>query len=487
MNEPTGYAVKKRLRYKMCRQATGAGWKADFTMQKNGQNALIDGSSPALAHWPIGKLLFEFSAPAMIATSASAIYNIIDRAFIGHGVGPMAISGLALTLPLMNLGGALGALVGGGAAARVSIRLGEKNTHMANAILGNTVFLNVVFGGVFSLVCLIFLTPILLWTGGSSETLPYALQFMQILLFGNIFTHLYLGLTILMRACGFPRKATAIMLATVAANLLLCPLFIFQLHWGIRGAALATVCAQILGAALAAWHFVSKKNTIHFQWACFRPDLSIIRDIFSVGMSNFTTLACASAVALFYNIGLKRYGGDYAIGAFGIINTLGNLSVMLAAGVTMGMQPIIGYNYGARKFDRVVRAFRLSLITVICITTLGFFLAEVFPRAVARAFTTDTELIRQSVTGMRIAFLMFPIIGLQIVTSFLYQGIGKAKVSVLLSLSRQVLFLIPFLILLPVFFGLNGVWMAGPAADLVAAAVSLLVLKMDFRRTLQQA
>jgi putative MATE family efflux protein len=328
----------------------------------------------------------------------------------------------------------------------------------------------------------VFLDRILFAMGASSETLPYARQFMQIILLGNVFTHLYLGLNHIIRASGHPKKSMANMLLTVGLNLALCPLFIFGLGWGIRGAAFATVCAQFTGTILAALHFFRKDQAIRLQRRCFRPDSRIIRDIFAIGMSNFALLFCASFVTAIYNLGLGRHGGDYAIGAYGVVNALGNLCVMVTAGVTMGMQPIAGFNFGARRFDRVIRVFHLAVNAGICTTTFGFLLAEVFPRAVAHAFTADSRLISQAVTGLRITFLVFPIVGFQIVTSNFFQSIGKAKISMLLSLSRQSLFLIPLLLVLPIHMGLRGVWIAGPASDFIAFIVAFLVLRRQFPR-----
>jgi putative MATE family efflux protein len=448
------------------------------TMEDQAPNALATGR--------IGSLLMQYSIPAIIATTAASLYNIIDRVFIGHGVGPMAISGLALTFPLMNLAASLGALVGAGGASLVSIRLGERNRPEANAILGNTIFLNSILGVGFSIVFLAFLDTLLRVMGGSPETLPYAKSFMQVILCGNVFTHLYLGLTHLMRASGHPRKAMVITLLTVAINLALAPLFIFVLHWGIRGAALATVCAQMVGSLVAFLHFTQTTRVVHLKSRYLRPRLKIIGGIFSIGMSNFTTLFCASMVAVIVNLRLARYGGDYAIGAFGIINTLATFFVMIAVGVNLGMQPIAGFNFGARQFDRVVRVYRYAVVAASGVTLIGFLLAELFPRAVARAFTGDAVLIEQSVTGMRLLFLCFPMVGFQITTSSLFQSIGKAKISVLLSLSRQVIFLIPFLLLLPLGWGLKGVWCAEPAADLSASIVAFFVLKARLRKDLSQ-
>jgi Na+-driven multidrug efflux pump len=270
----------------------------------------------------------------------------------------------------------------------------------------------------------------------------------------------------------------------VGVNLVLAPLFIFGLRWGIRGAALATVCAQMAGTGWALLHFMRKEHVVHFCAGCFTPRLKMIREILSIGLPSFMMLFCASFVVLLVNLRLTRYGGDYAIGAFGIINVAVSLFVMITVGVNMGMQPIAGYNFGAGKFDRAIHTYRLAVGAATCITTLGFLIGEIFPRAVASAFTSDGKLIGQTVTGMRFILMLFPIVGFQMVTSSFFQSLGKARIAIFLSLSRQILFLIPFLILLPLFWSLNGVWVAGPASDLIASVVAFLVLKTQFQKGL---
>jgi putative MATE family efflux protein len=438
-----------------------------------------------LATGNIGRLLVQYSIPAITATAVQSIYNIIDRVFIGHGVGPMAISGLAVTMPMMNLGAAFGALVGAGAAALLSIRLGEGYQREPNLILGNTLFLELVLSTSFTVVCFLFLDNILLGMGASKETLPYAKQFIQIILLGNVFTHVYLGLNSIMRASGYPFKAMITALLTVAINLILAPLFIFVFHWGIRGAALATVCAQFVGTVWAIQHFSRKGHTVRFCRGCFKPDLKIIRSILTIGLPSFVMLFCASAVAVLMNLRLTHYGGDYAIGAFGIINALINLFIMIGMGMNMGMQPIVGYNFGARQFDRAIRAYWLTVAAATCVTTFGFLLGEIFPEAVAGAFTRDPELIRQSIIGMRFILIAFPIVGFQMVTSSFFQAIGKPRISIILALSRQVLLLIPFLIFLPFFWSLTGVWIATPAADITASIVTFFLLKSQLRNGLK--
>lgn len=432
----------------------------------------------------IWRLLAQYSIPAIIATTTASLYNIIDRIFIGQGVGPMAIAGLALTLPLMNMAAAFGTLVGTGGGVLISIRLGEHKPEEAAKILGNTLFLNLTLGTGYSIVCLALLKPILLFIGASQGTLPYAGQFMRIILIGNVFTHLYFGLNNATRASGYPRRAMANTLLTVAVNCVLAPVFIFVFHWGIRGAAFATVLAQTSGAVFAFPHFLLRKSTVRFQRKYLRPRLKIIRGIVSIGMSNFAMMLCASMTAVLFNVRMYRYGGDYAIGAFGIVNTLAMFFAMVSMGVNQGMQPIAGYNFGARQFHRVKAVFRNAVLGTTCGMTGGLLLAEIFPHAVAAAFTRDAQLIAQTVKGMRLFVLMFPLIGFQMTTSTFFQAIGKARISLLLALSRQVLFLVPALIILSSIWGLTGAWLAGPAADLAAFMTTVTVLKVQFRRSL---
>lgn len=434
----------------------------------------------------VGKLLLQYSVPAIIATTAASLYNIIDRIFIGHGVGPMAISGLALTFPLMNIMSAFGAMVGVGAATMVSIRLGQHNRKGATQILGNAVMLNIILGISVGLLTFIFLEPIFFALGASSDTLPYAKEFMQVLLLGNVFTHLYLGLNNIMRATGYPQKAMGVTLTTVAVNLVLAPLFIFVFKWGIRGAALATVLSQMAGTVLVTIHFTKTNSFLHFLPGYMKLKRFIIRDIISVGMSNFLMLISSSIVISFVNIRLEKYGGDFAIGAYGIINSLGNLAVMVVIGFNQGMQPIVGYNYGAQKTPRAIGAFKLTVLAGTCVTLLVFLMAEIFPRAISSAFTANGELIDLASTGLRLNLIMFPIVGFQIVTSNFFQSIGRANFSIFLSLTRQVLFLIPALIILPHFLGLNGVWLSSPLADFVSSVLTLLVLQWQLKKIKRQ-
>jgi len=435
-----------------------------------------------LGNKDIPKLLFQYSAPAIIATSAASLYNIIDRVFIGHGVGALAISGLALTFPLMNIAAAFGAMVGVGASAMVSIRLGQNNKHEAILILGNAISLNIIFGISISILGLIFLEPILCTLGASKDTLPYAKQFMEIILIGNMFTHLYLGLNNIMRASGYPFKAMITTLITVAINLTLAPIFIFLLKWGIRGAALATVTAQMMGTLYVIIHFLGKENVLSITLSSMQLKFKTTRDILSLGMSNFLMLLCSSVVLSFINLSLKKYGDDHTIGAFGIISGIMGLAVMIVIGFNQGMQPIVGYNFGARQISRVLQAFKLTVLAATTITSISFLVAELFPWSIAKAFTNDDALINMTVSGLRLSFLMFPIVGFQIVTSNFFQSTGKSKISIFLSLTRQVLLLIPALIILPRFLGLNGVWLSLPASDFSSALLTYSLLQWQLKK-----
>ncbi len=430
----------------------------------------------------IGKLLLEFSVPAIVTTTATSLYNIIDRIFIGQGVGPMAIAGLALTFPLMNLAAAFGSLVGAGASTMVSIRLGQKDKDGATNILGNSVFLNVVIGIIYTVVMISFLEPILYFFGASDQTLPYAKDFMQIILIGNIFTHLYMGLNNIIRASGYPRKSMTVTLITIGVNIILAPLFIFGFRWGIRGAALATVCAQFTGTLWAIIHFCSKSSYVRFMSGHFKPKIKIILDIFSIGMSTFIMFISLSLVIIIMNMTLEKYGGDYAIGAFGIVSAIQGLFAMIVLGFNQGMQPIAGYNFGAQQIDRVKLVFRKTVIAGIAVTTFGFLVSQIFPGMIASAFTSDDKMIKLTSTGLHLIFAVYPIVGFQMVTSNLFQSIGYARVSIILSLSRQVIFFLPTLIILSNLFQLNGAWLATPVADILSTLLTYFILKDQMKK-----
>ncbi|MDQ7825346.1 MAG: MATE family efflux transporter [Candidatus Eremiobacteraeota bacterium] len=430
----------------------------------------------------VGTLFWSYSIPAIVATTAISLYNVIDRIFIGQGVGALAISGLALTLPLMNLAIALGTLVGAGAAAIVSIRMGEKRREDAICTLGNALVLNLIIGTLFSVLSLIFLDEILFLFGASTATIPFARDFMEIILWGNVITYIFFGLNSIMRASGYPEKAMISILLTVSFNVVLAPVFIFVCKWGIRGAAAATVLSQAVGMIWVLAHFISRKPYIRFRPEGFRLSASIVSDIFAIGMSPFLLHSGACLVSIIMNLQLGRQGGDMAIGAFGIINSIVGLIVMIVFGFTLGMQPIVGYNYGAGLLDRVVQAFKMTVLWATVISMAGFLVTVLFPVQIARAFTNDPHLINLTSSGMRIFMMAFPIVGFQIVTSNFFQSIGKAKIAIILSLSRQVICLIPFVLIFPIYWRLNGVWAASPASDMVSSLLTAGILFYYYRK-----
>ena len=437
----------------------------------------------------IRKLLVQYAVPAIIAMTASSLYNMVDSIFIGHGVGPLAISGLALTFPLMNLAAAFGSLVGVGAATLVSMRLGQRDYETAQRILGNVVVLNLIIGISFGLLTLVFLDPILYFFGASDATIGYAREYMSVILWGNVVTHMYLGLNAVLRAAGHPRKAMYATILTVTINAILDPLFIFGFGWGIRGAAIATVLAQILALVWQFRIFSDRNELLHFRRGIYRLKGKIVRNVLAIGMSPFLMNLAACFIVILINKGLKEYGGDLNIGAYGIVNRLGFFFVMIVMGINQGMQPIAGYNYGARQFDRVDRVLKLTIIGATCVTTLGFLIGELAPRLAVSVFTDDPELVRLSAEGMRIVFFCFPIIGFQMVTPNFFQSIGMAGKAIFLSLSRQLLFLMPGLIFLPRIFdeltpwdGSWGVWCSMPLSDFLASLVAGVMLFCQFRK-----
>ena len=436
----------------------------------------------ALGTESIGKLLMQYAVPAIIAMTASSLYNMVDSIFIGHGVGTMALSALALTFPLMNLGAAFGALVGVGAATLISVKLGQKDYDTAQRVLGNVFVLNILLGLAFTVIVFPFLNPILYFFGGSDETVEYARQFMEIILLGNVVTHLYLGLNAVLRASGHPKQAMYATIATVAINTILAPIFIFMFDWGIRGAAIATVSAQVIALLWQLKQFNNANELLHFRRGIFRLKRKIVFDSLAIGMSPFLMNLAACLIVILINQGLKKYGGDLAIGAFGIVNRLVFIVVMIVMGLNQGMQPIAGYNFGAKLYDRGNKVLKLTIIYATCVTTFGFLVGMLAPNLVVGIFTSDAELTELSATGLRITVMFFPIIGFQMVTSNFFQSIGMAGKAIFLSLTRQMLILLPCLLILPHFFGVAGVWYSMPVSDLLASLIALVMLVYQFRK-----
>ena len=430
----------------------------------------------------VSKLLMQYSLPAIIAMTASSLYNITDSIFIGHGVGALAISGLAITFPLMNLAAAFGSLVGAGAATLMSVRLGQKDYSTANNILGNVFVLNLILGSAYAIIVLLFLDPILVFFGASAETLPYAHDYMFVILIGNVVTHMYMGLNALLRSIGSPQKAMYATLLTVVINLVLNPFFIFVLGWGIKGSALATIISQV---AMLIWQiklFSNKESFIHLQKGIFKLKRKIVVDSLSIGLSPFFMNAASCVIVILINQALIKQGGDLAVGAYGIVNRVVFLFVMIVMGLNQGMQPIAGYNYGAGNYERVNKVLKLTIIMASIVMSFGFLIGEFIPHAVASVFTKDQTLIGLASNGLRIVVVFFPIVGFQMVTTFFFQSIGMAGKSIFLSLTRQLLFLLPFLLIFPSFWGINGVWYSMPMADILSSIVAGYMLIVQYRK-----
>lgn len=436
----------------------------------------------ALGTEDIRKLLMRYAIPAIIAMTAASLYNMMDSIFIGHGVGPLAIAGLAITFPFINLAAAFGSLVGVGASTLVSVKMGQKDLKSAEAVLGNVLLLNITIGLLFMAVCLIFLEPILYFFGASEDTLPYARDYMKVILYGNLITHIYMGLNEVMRASGYPQRAMAATLFAVAINGVLNALFIFVFDMGIRGAALGTICAQFLALLGVLVHFISRKSYIRFQRGIFHVKWHIVWSMLAIGLSPFLMNICSCLVVMLVNNGLKTHGGDMYIGAYGIINRVVFLFIMIVMGFNQGMQPIAGYNFGARQSGRVIQILKYTILCGTTVTTLGFLICQIFPRTIIRFFTTDEGLIGLAEHGMRLILLMLPVIGFQMVSTSFFQSIGMAGKAIFLSLTRQLIFLVPCLFILPHYWGPDGVWGSFPVADALSTITTGLMLVWQMKK-----
>jgi putative MATE family efflux protein len=435
-----------------------------------------------LGNGNIRKLLTQYSVPAIIAMTASSLYNMTDSIFIGHGVEPghFAIAGLAVTFPFMNLTAAFGSLVGIGASTLISIKLGQKDHVSANRVLGNTLVLNIVIGILLSIVCYPFLNPILYFFGASENTIGFARDYMEIIIVGNIITHTYFGQNAILRSSGFPNISMYATLLSVAINCVLNPIFIFSFGWGIKGAAWATILSQSVSLLFQMNHFYNKKNIIHFSKEIYGLKKELVRKILSIGMSPFLMNICACLIVILIIRGMREHGGDIAVGAYGIINRIVFMFLMIVMGFNQGMQPIAGYNYGARKYSRVMEVTKLTILCGIGVTTIGFLVCEIFPSIIIKLFTTRPELIAESVFGMRLIFSIFPLVGFQMVASNFFMSIGMSQKAILLSMTRQVLFLIPCLLILPRYWGTLGIWISIPISDFVSTVVTAIVLVRQF-------
>ena len=425
---------------------------------------------------PVGALLTQYALPAIVAMTASSLYNIIDRAMIGQMVGPEAIAGLGITFPFMNLSAAFGAAVGVGASTCISVKLGQKDYKTAEHLLGNTVTLNLVIGFLFMAVSLIFLDPILRFFGASDVTLPYAREFMIVILLGNMVTHMYFGMNAVLRAAGKPKHAMYATLFTVGMNILLVVAFVWWLRWGIRGAALATVTSQTMALCWQMWMFSDQKELLHLRRGIYKLRSDLVKNIIAIGVSPFLMQATSCVIVIFMNNQFVRYGGDMAVGAYSIANSMVMVFFMFVMGMTQGMQPIVGYNYGAEKYDRMFRCLWLTIAAATAILLVGWTLSMLFPRQIVRIFTSDPTLIDLSAHGLVLDMLVFFVVGSQAVITNFFQCIGKVKVSIFLSLSRQLLLLLPMAYFFPMIWDLDGVWYSMPTSDFGSFAMTIPLL-----------
>lgn len=429
---------------------------------------------------PIGALIRQYAVPGIIAMTASSLYNMVDSIFIGHipDVGSLSMSGLAVTFPLMNISTAFGTLVGVGAATMISVLLGQKNYKSAGKVLCNDVTLNIITGIIFTVVSLVWMDPILRFFGASDATLPYARDYMTYIAIGNAVTHLYFGLNAIVRSSGNPKLAMGLTLFTVTSNAILDPIFIYTLGLGIKGAAIATVLCQCMALGYTLWYFLDQDRFLHLPRSLkiFRIDWKIAGDSLAIGMGPFLMNLASCIVVLFINQQLVKWGGDLALGAYGIVNRISFIFVMIVMGFNQGMQPIAGYNFGARQYSRVREVYVKTALWATLVTVFGFVVSELFPETVVRAFTSDPVLLEKSASGLRMMNLAFPIVGFQMVTSNLFQCLGMVRKSIFLSLSRQLLFLVPCIYLLPpIFESEAGVWYSYPISDTVAAIVTAVM------------
>lgn len=436
-----------------------------------------------LGNGVIWRLLLKYSLPAVVGTVVMSIYNIIDSIVIGHAIDdPNVVSGIAVTFPVMNLATALGMLIGAGASTRVSIVMGQNNQRQAEIILGNSVQLTVFIGLTYITLFAIFITPILRMFGASPNSLPYAREFMMWILPGLVLMNLTFSYNNVMRATGYPGKAMYTNLIGAGMNVILAPLFLFGFKWGIKGAAIATDISMLVTAFFVMGHFFRKDTTLHFVRGTFKLEWKVIKAILYIGMAPFLINVAGSAINAIVNNSLLHYGGDNAIASVVVFNRFVTIFVMIVIGICQGMQPILGYNYGSGRHDRLFATLRLAILSALCITTLGSLLGAFNPRFIASMFMQDESQIDCAVNCLRITTLGFWMVGFQIVGTNFFQSLGMAGKAVFLSLTRQVIFMIPMLFILPPKFGLDGVWGCYPICDVAAAIITACMLFVQIKK-----
>lgn len=431
---------------------------------------------------PIGRLLWKYSVPAVVGIVVMSIYNIIDRIFIGHGVGPDAIAGLAITFPVMNVSAAFGVLIGVGAGSRISIVLGQGDKRMAEMILGNSIVMTLLLGVFYITVFALFMDPILRLFGASDVSLPYAREFMMWILPGLLINNICYSFNNIIRSTGYPTKAMLTMFIGAGLNVILAPIAIFWLDWGIKGAAIATDISMGVSAAFVMWHFFDRRSTIHFTAGTYRPRVRVLLPIIAIGAAPCIVNTAGCVINAVINNTVYRYGGDPAVAAIGVFTAYTSLLVTFVIGVCMGMQPIVGYNFGARRYDRLKRAFWLTAGVATLVCALGSLGGCLIPAQITRLFTTDTDLLLAGENALRRTTWMFWAVGFQIVVTNYFQSLGEAGKSIFMSLTRQVIFLLPLLFLLPERWGLDGVWLSFPISDLFATIVAAALLWLEMRK-----
>ncbi len=434
-----------------------------------------------LLHMPEGRLLWRYSVPAVVGMLVMQLYNIVDRAFIGHVVGAKAIAGLAITFPVMNVTTALGVLIGAGASARLSIMLGNGDNDSALKVLGNALVLTLGIGILYLGVFAWFLDDLLMLFGATEATLPYAHDFMAYILPGLLLMNLTFSFNNLMRASGFPVRAMVTMFIGAGLNILLAPLFIYVFDMGIKGAAIATDISMAVSTVFVMAHFVRNNGPIKFRRGIYRLDRRIVWGIVAIGAAPSIVNVASCLINILINNTLLKFGGDEAIASAGVFVTFASMLVSVIIGICQGMQPIIGYNYGAGRFDRLKRTFWYAVGASTVVSGIGWGIALICPDMVARVFISDDTLITATGAALSIAMMVFWMVGFQIVSTTFFQSIGKAGKSIFLSLTRQVLFLIPLMLILPRYYGLDGIWASFPSGDFCATLVAAIMIIVEMR------
>lgn len=447
----------------------------------------VSGAPLELGTKNIGALLKQYALPGIIAMTATSLYNMVDSIYIGHipEVGAYALSALGVCHPIMNLASALGTLVGVGASTIMSVMLGQKNYRNAQKVLSNSITLNLILGSLFTISVLMWQEPLLYFFGSSEVTMPFAKQYLTIIMLGNVISHMYFGLNSIIRVSGNPKTAMGLTLFTVIANAILDPIFIFALGMGVRGAAVATVLCQMMALSYILWYFSRKERVVHFGKRILGIDWKIAKSSLTIGLGPFLMNSAACIVNLFINQQLRKYGGDLAIGAYGVANRISFFFLMIVMGLNQGMQPIAGYNFGARQYSRVRKVYLLTAGWATAVCVFGFILSEFFPKAAVSIFTNDATLLALSAKGLQTMNIAFVLVGMQMVSTNFFQCLGMVNKSIFLSLTRQLLFLVPLVYLLPLWLDVRGVWYSFPIADtlsFIITGILIISLMRKFRK-----